>query len=136
MVSTNYMRSSFSKDFLETKNIFEFSEILLKKLPQGSGFDCNWELLKIQKNGKYVFFTDFHCMNNDGYYDGYQRIKIYVDPFDFKNFRLTLSGNEKYRIDKDYYKDTIHNCLSEIGKYEIYLFPEYTTQQIVYYRLK
>ena len=61
-------------------------------LPHGSGIDCDWRVMgtgfenyysqgKIGKdNSKYVYFNNsYHCMDENGYYDGYQDFSVRMD---------------------------------------------------------
>ena len=81
-------------------------------LPSGSGFDCNWEWVKTQKNGAEVFETFYHNMNEHGYYDGFTKLRLIV-PAILGDFRLTLSGKAKYTDYnmRDYMNETIWHCL-------------------------
>jgi len=86
---------------------------ILEILPSGSGFNCSWQHIKTQQNSVEVFETDFHNMNNNGYYDGYTTIKVYIEPFNHDNFRLTCSGKQRYTsLNRDYWEDIIYHCLT------------------------
>ena len=86
---------------------------ILNVLPQGSGFDCKWEHLRTQKNGTEVFETFFHNMNEDGFYDGFTRIRLYIDTAG--DFRIGMAGKARYRDywGRYYYMDTINDAFSE-----------------------
>lgn len=51
-------------------------EFLIDTLPHGSGINCEWSI-NAPKNGRYVYFSNsYHCMNEGGYYVGYQDFSI------------------------------------------------------------
>jgi len=81
-------------------------------LPSGSGFNCKWEWFKTQKNGSEVFESFFHNMNENGYYDGYTKLRLTI-PAKLSNFRLTLAGKARYTEyhTREYMNDTIWQCL-------------------------
>ncbi len=85
-------------------------ERFVESLPSGAGFDCEWEHKETLRNGKEIFETHFHNMNDNGYYDGFTKIRIAVDLFDTEaQVRMTLAGKAKY-TDSDYrdmYAETI-----------------------------
>ena len=88
----------------------EFCETVL---PSGSGFDCKWCFVKRQKNGSMVFETHFHNMNENGYYDGFTKVRLTI-PKILTDFRLTLSEGKARYMDwstRDYFADTIYECL-------------------------
>jgi len=92
----------------------------IKYLPSGSGFNCEWEFVKKQKNGSLIFETFFHNMNNDGYYDGYTKIRLKI-PRKFKDFSISLMGKKKYTdiYTKDFFSDTIYYSLENIKAFTI-----------------
>ena len=89
-------------------------QILLNKLPHGSGIDCKWEFVWL-KNGKVKAKNSFHCMNDGGYYDGYADFTVILhSPFmDHQNFDLVFNGrygqykNKQYML-RDYLEDTLY----------------------------
>jgi len=87
-------------------------ESILNELPSGSGFDCEWDHLKTQKNGLELFETYFHNMNNDGYYDGFTRLRLKIDLKNLGDFRLGLTGKPQYHTNRDYFEDTIYYSLT------------------------
>lgn len=52
---------------------------LLQLLPSGSGFDSDPEVT-ITKNGTLSIVVPFHCMNDVGYYDGWETYKVTARP--------------------------------------------------------
>jgi len=89
---------------------------ILEALPSGSGFDCDWEHIKTQRNKLEVFETYFHNMNENGYYNGFTRLRLKIDLNNLSDFKLGLKGESKYYINKDYYDTTIYYALEELKK--------------------
>jgi len=82
-------------------------------LPSGSGFNCDWDFIKQQKNNTLVFETYYHNMDEDGYYDGYTKIRLKI-PTKIMDFTVTLSQGRSMYMDystRDYHVDTIMHCL-------------------------
>lgn len=71
-------------------------EWFIDSLPHGSGIDCTWGG-HMPVNGRYVYFSNsYHCMDENGFYDGYQDFTLRLDKKDFIAF---LSGDEWASID-------------------------------------
>lgn len=112
--------------------------VLTYILPHGSGVDCHWEF-DVLKNGNIVCYNSYHCMNQDGYYDGWVdfRVKIFRHTKDVYSvlsgtysgktqvihrkgdLDFTLTGDfhlrwNKYSYIKDYLWDIIAECLRPI----------------------
>jgi len=90
---------------------------MIDRLPRGSGIDCDWEQDNL-KNGKVVFSNSFHCMNTDGYYDGYADFSITVDLNNVEDFRLVFHGDYSQRknrqyILREYLEELIYWCLTK-----------------------
>ena len=94
-------------------------EELLKILPSGSGFNTSWGYDEL-KNGKVVFYTGYHCMDEWGGYDGWCDFSIKVnldDPTDFTlNFRRGSHGLERKYMLREYIDDTINYVITEYLK--------------------
>lgn len=109
-------------------------------MPSGSGFDCGTELLwdKIMTNGarwkengkggyqlaeqghwngKLVFKTSFHHMDEGGGYDGWTDHVITVKPHLVFGFTMTISGSDRNQI-KDYIGDTFEMALNVVAEKE------------------
>lgn len=82
-------------------------------LPHGSGIDCDWQVRycqnvkfycsggKLGKPGQYIYITNsFHCMDENGMYDGYQDFSIRLDSCMFFTLIDVLCRADKY-IAKD-----------------------------------
>lgn len=53
-------------------------------LPHGSGIDCDWHCTM---KGDYVLFSNsYHCMNENGYYEGYQDFTVKLNKRDFMRY--------------------------------------------------
>jgi hypothetical protein len=66
----------------------DFLKVFIDNLPSGSGIDCEWSG-NMPKSGDYVTFgNSYHCMNENGFYDGYQDFFIRILKVDF--IRLAL----------------------------------------------
>lgn len=87
-----------------------------ENLSHGSGIDCDWTGYTT-KNGDYVYITNsYHCMDDVGYYDGYQDFSIVILKTDF--LRLVDFYN-KYSVyqhvpSKNGYKDLFNAVLEMI----------------------
>ena len=82
-------------------------------MPSGSGFDCGTQLdLDESTPEKLVFYTDFHHMNEAGYYDGWTEHRITVRPSLAFGFTLTISGKNRNEI-KDYIHQVFDCALNE-----------------------
>jgi hypothetical protein len=116
-------------------------EFLIDTLPHGSGIDCGWSI-NAPKNGRYVYFSNsYHCMDDNGYYVGYQDFTIVIPAFmvyqliEFINytdktmlhaalkfcahmFTLQFNGDrylsERYDL-RDYLTDTVYHALYFAG---------------------
>lgn len=83
----------------------------------GSGIDAGYKCGKISKKHIYIE-SSYHCMNEHGYYDGWQefsiRIPITTDWHDWKLlFRYDHYKADKYML-REYLEDSLHFHLSEI----------------------
>ena len=81
-------------------------------LPSGSGFDAGAKVLIDEcKENKIVFGTDFHHMNDVGYYDGWTTHKVVITPCLRFGFDMCISGRDKRNI-KEYIGDVFHDVLN------------------------
>lgn len=88
-------------------------ELVKNYMPSGSGFDCGTKIdLDKSTPEKLVFYTDFHHMNEVGYYDGWTEHRITVRPSLAFGFTLTISGNNRNEI-KDYIHQAFDCALDE-----------------------
>jgi len=87
---------------------------LMKTLPSGSGFDCVWEDKGRLKNGKQIIETYFHNLNENGFYDGYTKIRLKLDIENPSDFVMTCLGGQKYiELSRDYWEETIYYHLTK-----------------------
>lgn len=90
-------------------------EILEELLPHGSGIDCKW--LIEDKGSNLVARNSFHCMDTNGYYDGYQDFTLIIPKEAIGNFKLQFNGNQykarKYYI-REYLEGTVSNSLDSL----------------------
>ena len=89
---------------------------LKNKLPHGSGIDADWV---VEDKGRYWKCSNsFHCMNDEGFYIGWQDFSVIISKKDIGNFRLHFHGYrylaERYML-RDYLEDVIHYCLCDEG---------------------
>lgn len=86
---------------------------LLQALPHGSGIDLDPEILDIKYQGDRItmiaFRSDFHHMNDHGYYDGWTEHTVRVYP-DWDGFRLVITGRNRNDI-KSYLYETWDHAL-------------------------
>ena len=88
-------------------------ELVKNYMPSGSGFDCGTKIdLDKSTPEKLVFYTDFHHMNEVGYYDGWTEHRITVRPSLAFGFTLTISGRNRNEI-KDYIHQAFDCALNE-----------------------
>ena len=93
---------------------------IVDALPHGSGIDCDWNGY-VTKH--YVSFTNaFHCMDENGMYDGYADFTVKLPLVDgcllWDEFTIEFNGRQsgylatKYDL-REYLLDTIYYELSE-----------------------
>ncbi len=88
-------------------------------LPHGSGIDANWNV--IDKDGFYVCSNSYHCMNENGMYDGWVDFSLSISkakPEDFK-LKFHTSSSGWYRVYKynlrQYLEDLFAETFSELN---------------------
>ncbi len=83
-MNTNYFTGFDS--MLDDDNLTAILEDFVENLPHGSGINCEWAG-HMPDNGKYVYFRNsYHCMDENGFYDGYQDFTFRIPKIDFINF--------------------------------------------------
>jgi hypothetical protein len=82
-------------------------ESLVKQhLPHGSGYDCGTKIdLDRSHTNKLVFTTEFHHMDENGYYDGWTEHTVTVTPSLARKFNLRISGRNRNDIKEMIYQD-------------------------------
>lgn len=95
------------------KHTDKIRELVDQHLPAGSGFDRGTELeIALSTPEKLVFCTDFHHMNDAGYYDGWTEYQVIVKPSLLFGFTLRVTGRDRNGI-KEYILDTFNAALSQ-----------------------
>ena len=93
----NNIKSKNDKWYSIHRNAVE--TIMNNHSPRGSGFDSGTEIdFDASKPNKLVFYTHFHHMNENGYYDGWTDHSIIVIPDLVCDFDISVSGSNKNEI--------------------------------------
>ena len=81
---------------------------MIDSLPHGSGIDGKTEIDLDKSTGEKIIITsEFHCMNDGGYYDGWINFKLVLTGSLRFGFNLAITGNfGKYQDIKDYLHET------------------------------
>jgi hypothetical protein len=102
----------------EAKNLPEWAEEIPDALPHGSGIDADWYIE--YKHGYIRCDNSYHCMNEDGYYDGWQDFSVILRKDNRDNgVHVTIHfHNGHYKADrymlKEYLGDTVAEMLSDL----------------------
>lgn len=81
-------------------------------LPSGSGFDSGTRIDREESTAaRIVLKTDFHHMNDGGFYDGWTQHRVILTPT-FDGFDMRVTGKDKRQI-KEYIGDTFHAVLNQ-----------------------
>lgn len=114
----------------DTENAPERLNQLENLLPSGSGIDCGTKIDREKSTGeKIVLNVDFHCMNENGYYDGWIYLKVIVTPSLYHGFNLRVVGRDYKGMVKDYIADTYYTALTELVEYNL-LTGSYETESM------
>ena len=104
----------------------EFACKMIDLLPHGSGIDCDWEYDVPETSNTVRLSNSFHCMNENGMYDGYADFTLIVDVkptvSHLYGFRLQFNGRESQRLNykyglREYLEDTLGWALADIITY-------------------
>jgi hypothetical protein len=72
-------------------------EYFIENLPHGSGINCEWSG-NIPETGDYVYISNsYQCMNENGFYDGYQDFSIRILRVDFARLMDFYQKYEAYQ---------------------------------------
>ena len=83
------------------------------QLPHGSGLDGKTELSELSTPNKLIVTAEYHCMNENGYYDGWINLTIAVIPSLTFDFELKITGRfGKYQDVKDYLYDIFNEAFN------------------------
>ena len=81
--------------------------------PKGSGFDCGSEILILKSDQSTLrFYTQYHHMDDNGFYCGWSSHHINVKPAFIGGFDMVVHGQDRNQI-KDYIAEVFHHWLSE-----------------------
>jgi hypothetical protein len=104
---------------IETRHLTVEREALLSMIEQelshGSGIDCEWQI-KMTSPSRVMASNSYHCMDENGMYDGYADFSIRFDLGDKESFRLMFHGRqsqykaEKYAL-REYLEDILYQDL-------------------------
>jgi hypothetical protein len=89
---------------------------VIESLPSGSGLDTEITLdFEKSKPNKLILRSFYHCMNENGMYDGWEAFSVIISP-DWENFNIEVKGKwrNRYSHIKDYICDIFADSLSEI----------------------
>jgi len=80
---------------------------VLETLPHGSGIDSDWGLSEKSNPNKIILYNSYHCMNENGMYDGWIDFTVTVTPSLIHDYDIKVTGNfsqrnYKYSDIKDY----------------------------------
>ena len=100
----NCKKANFDNEFWYDKHGEKIEYIIKSYLPHGSGLDGKTEIIYEKCNeNKLVFSSEYHCMNEAGYYDGWINFKVVITPCLMFGYKLKIMGNfKKYWHVKDY----------------------------------
>ena len=91
----------------------EIEDIEKNYLPHGSGIDngCHVNLDKSNEN-KIIIDSGYHCMDENGYYDGWIDFSVTVTPCLEMDISINIIGNfGKYHYTKEYLYDVFYYAL-------------------------
>lgn len=98
----------------------EIDRLAKAYMPSGSGFDCGTALdwgKQARTDGegfhteKLYFTTEFHHMNDAGYYDGWTTHRIIVTPSFTSEINLVVGGRDRNGI-KEYIHEVFSHALT------------------------
>lgn len=93
---------------------------IIEALPHGSGIDSDW-WIEFNSRKHLVCSNSYHCMDENGMYNGWADFYLVIDLKHPENFKLHFSGrdgqyrNRKYML-RDYLEDTFAYTISEAEK--------------------
>ena len=101
----------------EDNHSLAIHEIEMDNLPSGSGIDSGTRVnLDKTTANKLVLDSSYHCMNQDGFYDGWIDFTVIVTPSLLFDIDIDIKGNfsqrhNKYADVKDYLYDVFSMSL-------------------------
>lgn len=115
-IYNHYGYIEFFGDYCDWQYIYDENELesLLDKMatwPAGSGIDCSYDY-EIKKNSL-VINNSWHCMNNDGFYDGYIDYKLIIPFNDPRNFKIQFTDYNNHRQEIKKYGYSVRDYLND-----------------------
>lgn len=102
------LKSDPEKEKEYRSNAIEAIEKQCEELPHGSGLDTGVQLDYLaSKPDRIVFNTEFHHMNENGYYDGWSKHSLIITP-KFGGYDLRITGKDRNGI-KAYLYDLFYS---------------------------
>lgn len=97
--------------------VIEHIEDYLMNNLHGSGWDSDWEVVATKTKRGFIATMAYHCMNENGYYDGWISINVYLD--DCLNvlrvtFPRTSSYHRRTYLWDGYYEECIYEVFREL----------------------
>ena len=100
------------------ENIETLEEVIKDTAPHGSGIDYDYNSIRVEhyskdNQNKIIFENAYHCMDDNGYYDGIVPFRVVIgsDLAPIIHF-VGLTGTGKYRVHKYdlrlYLEETYH----------------------------
>ena len=102
-------------DTWQDKHKNKIDYIINNIFPHGSGIDGKTEIMLEKCNeNRLVFNSEYHCMDQNGYYDGWINFTIKITADLVFGYTLVITGSfGKYSHIKDYLHDAFHYALSQ-----------------------
>lgn len=110
----NNCRKANNTEWIE-KHIGALNKVIHDHMPRGSGLDSETTIDNEKSNdGRLILYSSYHCMNENGYYDGWVDFTLTVKPSLGFAFDLRIVGNfGKYGFLKDYLYDAFNTAFKE-----------------------
>ena len=87
----------------------------LNELLSGSGFNQGWDEPETTKDG-FIIASGYHCMNEDGFYDGWAMFKARFYWKDTKAFKLSFTSDSQYKARRymlrEFIEESIHHAIT------------------------
>lgn len=97
------------------KHEAQIEQIIKNDLPSGSGFDGTTTLSEKSTGDKLIFRTEYHCMDEHGYYDEWVNLSMIVTPSLQHGMHLRVNwhgyGGEYKNLLYDYIHDLWFDAL-------------------------
>lgn len=119
LIARNICQRDGNKEWLDKWN--QTIDNIMKSAPSGAGFDLGTSLsTDYSGDNKLIFITNFHHMNENGYYYTWSCHEIEVTPDLGYELGINVSGSNKNEI-KDYIADVFIEWLTqEVEEFDNY----------------